>query len=143
MKEKIGVWIDHRRAWVVTPAGKKGKETTTVQVESGLEEHAHIAKGLRSNILPGSMDKTSEDNHQRNMQEHLATYYDQVIEKMSDAKSIVIFGPGQAKIELKKRIRTQRPTWNTPDVEPADKMTSQEIAELVNNYKPCKTMTAE
>ncbi|MBU1109875.1 MAG: hypothetical protein KKB51_24555, partial [Candidatus Riflebacteria bacterium] len=67
MKEKIGVWIDHRKAWIVIPSGKRGVEPTTVQVESGIEEHAHIAKGLRSNITPGSKDRASEDNHQRNV----------------------------------------------------------------------------
>ncbi|MBU1109643.1 MAG: hypothetical protein KKB51_23380, partial [Candidatus Riflebacteria bacterium] len=63
-------------------------------------------------------------------------------ENMSDAKAILIFGPGQAKNELKNRIKTERPTWNTPDIEPADKMTSQEIVERLLNYRPYKAMAA-
>lgn len=142
MKKKIGVWIDHRRAWIAIPTGKKGVKATTIQVESDIDEHAHISKGLRSNITPGSMDRTSEDNHQRNIQTHLAKYYDQVIANMCDAEAILIFGPGQAKIELKNRIKAERPTWNTPDIEPADKMTSQEIIERLLKYEHVKTMVA-
>lgn len=142
MKEKIGVWIDHRKAWIVVPAGKRRENTTVVQVESGIEEHAHIARGVRTNITPGSLDKASEDKHQRNIQEQLARYYDRVIDNMCEARSILIFGPGPAKVELKNRIRSQKSTWNTPEIEPADKMTSQEIVERMLQYQPYKTMTA-
>ena len=142
MKEKIGVWIDHRKAWIVIPAGKRREGTTTVQVESGVEEHTHVARGIRTNITPGSMDKASEDNHQRNIQQLLAKYYDKVIENMCGAKAILIFGPGMAKVELKNRIKSERPNWNTPEIEPADRMTSQEIVERMLNYEPGKTMSA-
>lgn len=142
MKEKIGVWIDHRKAWIVVPAGKRRENTTVVQVESGIEEHTHIARGVRTAITPGSMDKTSEDKHQRNIQEQLARYYDRVIDNMCEARSILIFGPGPAKVELKNRIRSQKSTWNTPEIEPADRMTSQEIVERMLQYQPNKAMTA-
>jgi stalled ribosome rescue protein Dom34 len=142
MKEKIGVWIDHRKAWIVVPSGKRRENATTVQVESGIEDHTHIAKGVRTDITPGSMDKPSEDKHQRNIQEQLARYYDRVIDNMCEARSILVFGPGQAKVELKNRIKSQRPTWNTPEIEPADRMTSQEIVERMLQHQPYKTMTA-
>ncbi len=142
MKERIGVWIDHRKAWIVVPGSRKGGDYTVAQVESGIEEHTHIARGVRTDITPGSMDRVSEDNHQRNIQEQLTRYYDRVIENMTEAKYILVFGPGQAKIELKNCIRSQRPTWSTPEVEPADRMTSQEVVARVMQYQPYKTMTA-
>ncbi|NLF95425.1 MAG: hypothetical protein GX569_01730 [Candidatus Riflebacteria bacterium] len=142
MKEKIGVWIDHRKAWIVIPAGKKGVNSSIMQIESGIEDHTHIAKGMRTDITPGSNDRTSEDNHQRNIQEQLARYYDRVIGNMTEAQYILIFGPGQAKVELKNRIKSQKPTWSTPEVEPADRMTSQEIVARIMQYQPYKTMTA-
>ena len=143
MKEKIGVWIDHRRAWIIVPAAKKRMKATVIQVESDIEEHTHVASGLRSEITPGSMDRMAEDNHQRNIQQHLHRYYDQVIEKMVEAKNMVIFGPGLAKVELKNRMKELRPSWRIPEVEPAEKMTQTQIVTWVKNYKPVKVMAAE
>ncbi|MFZ5949723.1 MAG: hypothetical protein ACOYXC_03395 [Candidatus Rifleibacteriota bacterium] len=141
MKEKIGIWIDHRRAWIIIPAAKRTK-ATVIQVESGIEEHTHMASGLRSDITPGSMDRMAEDNHQRNIQQHLHKFYDQVVGKMIEAKTIVIFGPGQAKVELKNRLADLRPGWNNAEVRPAEKMTQTQIVNWVKNYQPEKVMTA-
>jgi len=39
---------------------------------------------------------------------HLANYYDEVIACIGDAETILIFGPGEAKGELKKRMERDK-----------------------------------
>ena len=39
---------------------------------------------------------------------HLANYYDELIACIGDAETILIFGPGEAKRELKKRMNIDK-----------------------------------
>lgn len=136
MKREIGVWVDHRKAIIAVP--RKGQNP--LHVESDLEEHTLISRGLSANISGGSRDRVEEDGYQRNVQEHLARYYDKVIANIGEADSILLFGPGEAKVELKKRIEMAKPAWHVVKVEPADKMTDHEIVDKVFQYFSRQTM---
>jgi hypothetical protein len=46
----------------------------------------------------------ADDLRQRELTGDLNVYYDEVISCIRDAESILIFGPGEAKGELKKRL---------------------------------------
>jgi len=59
---------------------------------------------------------------------HLNAYYDQVISIIRDADFIQIFGPGEAKGELEKRLEHKGLKANVLAVETADKMTDRQIA---------------
>jgi stalled ribosome rescue protein Dom34 len=45
-----------------------------------------------------------DDSYQRKFTGHLHIYYDAVIASISNAESILIFGPGEAKGDLKKHL---------------------------------------
>jgi hypothetical protein len=139
MKKGIGIWVDHRKAVIVSPV----KPTPKLwRVDSDIEDHTKISKGWRPNMASGSMDFVAEDHHQRNIQDHLNKYYDEVINSMGEPEQILIFGPGPAKVELKKRLESMRPEWPEPVIEPADRMTENEIIQKVKEYYKPKTMTA-
>jgi len=46
----------------------------------------------------------ADDSRQRTFTGHLNIYYDAVMACIGDAESILTFGPGEAKAELKKRV---------------------------------------
>jgi hypothetical protein len=46
----------------------------------------------------------ADDSRQRTFTENLNIYYDAVIASIRNAESILIFGPGEAKGELKQRL---------------------------------------
>src|SRR5213080_532598 len=101
MRAKVGLWIDHRKAIVVTVTDK-GEEI--VLVISAVEK-----QGRRSGDSPlkGPYEQQqvpADDRRQRTFTGHLTVYYDAVIASIRDAESILIFGPGEAKDELKKRL---------------------------------------
>ena len=60
-------------------------------------------------------------------------YYDEVIAAIRDAESILIFGPGEAKGELKRRLETDI-GGRIIAVETVDKMTDRQIAAKVREY---------
>jgi hypothetical protein len=62
---------------------------------------------------------------------HLANYYDEVIVCIGDAETILIFGPGEAKVELKKRMERDKIGIRIVTMETADKMTEPQIVAKV------------
>ena len=124
MKRKIGLWIDHRKA-VIVIVTSKGEETKII--ESNMEKHVRFSGGSSE---PGQ----AEDVRDRQFNNDLNIYYDDVIAFIGDAKSILIFGPGEAKKELKKRMEGEEPKERIVDIETVDKMTDRQIAAKVRDH---------
>lgn len=131
MKTKAGLWIDHRKASIVTIT-ENGDE---MELEiSRAEKHVRrpgdspLKKCYESEQIP------AEDICQRIITTHLNHYYDAVIASICEAESILIFGPGEAKGELKKRFETKKIEGRIAAVETADKMTKSQIAAKVRQY---------
>ena len=61
-------------------------------------------------------------------------YYDEVIAVIRDAESVLLFGPGEAKGELKKRLEKDKLGGQIIAVETVDKMTDRQIAAKVREY---------
>jgi hypothetical protein len=121
MKKDIGLWIDHRKAVIVivSDTGEEIKEIT-----SHMDKHVRFSSG-------GSEDGSSEDVRDRQFNNQLDNYYDVVIDVISDGDSIQIFGPGEAKGELQKRLEGKGLGGRILSVETVDKMTDRQIAAKV------------
>jgi hypothetical protein len=65
---------------------------------------------------------------------HLNAYYDQVIAEIRGAESIHIFGPGEAKGELEKRLEHEGLKERVLAIETVDKMTDRQIAAKVREH---------
>lgn len=133
MKKGTGLWIDHDKAIVVKVADKNKNEDT---------EHitSDVEKQLRrtgDSILKGKFESRlvqADDSQQKALTGHLNIYYDEIIEFIRDAESIFIFGPGEAKGELKKRMEEKNLGALISDVETADSMTDNQIEAKVREY---------
>lgn len=125
MTKRVGLWIDHRETVLVTLTD--GEEATK-RMESGMEKHTRFSGGSRSEQGGG------EDQQDRRFTGHLNSYYDEVIESLRDAESILIFGPGEAKGELEKRLLSQGLGGRVVGIETVDKMTERQIAAKVRQY---------
>lgn len=95
-------------------------------------------KLIRSNIEKKSRQSgvsvPADDIIQRVFAEHLNTYYDEVILCLRDASSIFLFGPGEAKGELEKRIQKDKLRDHVVGVETVDKMTNPQIVAKVKEH---------
>jgi hypothetical protein len=131
MKAKVGLWIDHRKAIVVTVADK-GEETGLVI--SAIEKQARRSQSSRHMGRYEPQQVPADDSRQKAFTGHLNIYYDAVIASIRDAESILIFGPGEAKGELKKRLERIDLSGRIVSVETVDKMTNRQIAAKVRRY---------
>jgi len=125
MKKEIGLWIDHRKAVIVTitDAGEEIKKIT-----SNMEKHVRFTSGN------GSEDGSSEDVRDRQFGNRLNSYYGEVLAIVRDASSIQIFGPGEAKGELEKRLEQAGLKEKIFAIETMDNMTDNQIAAKVRDF---------
>ena len=120
MKKQVGLWIDHRETVMVTVAGNDEEIT---RLASNMEKHVRFS---------GEAEQaTAEDMRDHKFSGHLSKYYDQVIASIGDAESILIFGPGEAKGELEKRLEHKGLGGRIVAIETVDKMTDHQIAAKV------------
>ena len=138
MKKQIGLWIDHKKAVIVLI--KNGKEEIR-QIQSNLERHPHIKGGTRAKTPFGAQYFTAETQTDRRFKEHLNKYYQQVISAIGSAASLFVFGSGEAKHELGKRLREKGQVKNI-QIEAAGKMTERQVAAKVRAYFKNKEQTA-
>jgi hypothetical protein len=131
MKRKVGLWIDHRKAVIVFLAGE---EEEMKLVRSNAEKQIRRAAGSRSGGPFESQAVPSDGRQQRKSTAHLNTYYSEVISCIRDAESILIFGPGEAKGELKKCLKREKLSGRIVGVETIDEMTDHQIAVKVRQY---------
>jgi stalled ribosome rescue protein Dom34 len=131
MKTTKGVWIDHRKAVIVTVIGKK---VEIKEVLSHVEKQPGRIEGARSTTPYEAQLVQADDSQQRGLTGHLDKYYEEVISHLRDAEEILIFGPGEAKGELAKRIHRDNMSERIARIETADKMTVPQIAMEVRAY---------
>jgi len=128
VKTQVGLWIDHRKAVIVVVADKG---EVTIQIKSNVEKQLRPYGGLRSKTQYGPQQSPSDDMRETVFMGHLGIYYDKVISCIRDAQAIHIFGPGEAKGELIKRLERNKLGGRIVGVATADKMTDRQIAAKV------------
>jgi stalled ribosome rescue protein Dom34 len=133
MKTSAGLWIDHREA-VIVFISAKGEETKVIK--SNVEKQQGRFDGVRSTESYEALQVPADDRQQNSFTGHLNNYYDEVAEAIRDAGSILIFGPGEAKGELKKRIEKYKPSESIVAVETMGRMTDRQIAAKAREYFP-------
>ena len=124
MKREVGLWIDHRQA-VIVILTDEGEETRLIKSNTKKLTRFHGASDQES---------SAEDMRDRQYADHLSQYYDGVIACIRDAESIQIFGPGEAKGELEKRLKSKGLGGHIVCIETVDKMTDRQIAAKVRQH---------
>jgi len=123
MNQKVGIWIDHKRA-VIVSASADG--VTTKILESEVGGHPRYS---------GQQDGGGEKKYEERHDQGLDRYYDDVISQLERPEAFLIFGPGEAKLELKERLsRTKAFSGRTVDVETSDKLTDPQIVAKVKAH---------
>jgi hypothetical protein len=120
MTSEVGVWIDHRKAVIAIIAGKTEEIR---QVTSNMDKHVRYSGAAQ--------EDSAEDQRDRRFTGHLNKYYDDVIAHIRGAESILILGPGEAKIELEERLGHAALGGRVVGIETVDKMSDRQIAATV------------
>lgn len=126
MKKQIGLWIDRREAVIVVLTDKDEKIT---RIRSDAEKQARFPGGSRKDGL-----QKTEAVRGKRLEQDLGKYFDEIIAYIREAEWIQIFGPGEAKGELAKRLEVGGLKARIVEMETMDKMTDNQIAAKVREY---------
>ena len=131
MKTKAGLWIDHRQAIVVIVSAT-GEEIKQISSQAEKQLRRTGSTPLQGNFEAQKVP--ADAKQQRIYSAQLNTFYDEVIDCIRDAESILILGPGVAKDELKARLEEKNLGDRVTSVETADNMTDPQIAAKVRQH---------
>ncbi len=130
MAKQIGIWIDHKRAVILT-VSEKGEVMR--KIESGIE-HLRLRGVPRSRAPYSAQYQKGDDQFDKQYYGHLNKYYESVLALVRGADEILIFGPGEAKKELKKRLDREKACPSVKGIFPADKLTDRQFAAKVRSH---------
>jgi hypothetical protein len=123
MSHDVGVWIDHKKAVIVSIAAG---HVTTRTLESDVGPHPHY-----SGSQEGGGEKKYEERHNLRLDQ----YYDEVISQIGQPDALLLFGPGEAKLQLKDRLgRSHASSERIVAVESTDKLTDPQIVAKVKEH---------
>jgi hypothetical protein len=131
MKTSAGLWIDHREAVIVLVSDKWQR---TSRVKSRVEKQLRRTGRSPSRAPFEAHLVPADDSREREYSGHLANYYDEVISCLRPAKAILLFGPGEAKGELRKRLERNKLEVRITSCETSDKMTERQILQKVRRH---------
>ena len=130
MNKKVGLWLDFNKAVIITYTDN-GEEIK--RITSSMEHYERFSGSIPGDGLP-------EDIRDRRFWNHLSAYYDKVVALIHDANVIQIFGPGEAKHELKKRLELEGLVGQMVSVDNADKLSDLQIATRVRARFPARSL---
>lgn len=123
MNHNVGIWIDHKRAVIVWESGG-GLDTRTL--ESDFNAHPRYSSEQHDG---------GEKKYEQRHGEQLDRYYDDVIGQLGQPETLLIFGPGEAKLQLKARLARSKVLSLCPvEIETTDKLTDPQILAKVRDY---------
>jgi hypothetical protein len=131
MSSKAGVWIDHRQS-VIVMLTANGEHIS--HIVSNVEKHLERGGDSPLNGAYESRQVPADDSRQRGLTGELNIYYDTVIAALRDCESVLLFGPGEAKGELHKRLLRGKLGSKVAAVETEDKMTNPQIIAKVRAH---------
>jgi hypothetical protein len=131
MNTNVGLWIDRRKAIVVTVTDQ-GENTRSIRLRA--ERQPYHSGGSPLEEAYDKPQVPAHDSRQRALKAHLNIYYGAVIASIRQAESVLIFGAGEAVRELRNRLKRANLSGRIVGMETADKMTDHQIAARVRQY---------
>jgi hypothetical protein len=129
MRREVGLWIDLHKTVIVTVIDEHEEIR---EIRSNDNKHMKPAV-IKSKVLEENSE--IKNNDAKKQKEHnFSGYYDGIVSMLHNADLIWIFGPGEAKIELKKRLDRADLGGRIVSVEAVNKMTDRQIVAKVRQH---------
>ncbi|MGD2268783.1 MAG: hypothetical protein PVI06_00170 [Desulfobacterales bacterium] len=142
MKKFVGIWVDHKKAYIVTIARaehrheKQQEAETITRIVSDVERRVRLSGGSRTRKTPWGPQEVAVDGKMEDRRkQQLKKYYRELIKTVQQVDRVVIMGPGEAKKELKKEIeKSKELAQKILKVETQDKMTEGQMIARVRSF---------
>jgi len=132
MNDKVGIWIDHRKAVIVSASADR---VTAKTLESEIGPHSRYSGRAGSSRPEGPQNEEGEKRYEERYRQQLDRYYDEVISQLGQPDALLIFGPGEAKLQLGERLnRSKALSERVVGIETTDKLTDQQIVAKVKAH---------
>ena len=105
MKKQTGVWIDGSKAIIISI---QNKTVTTVEHSSGIENHIYHRDEDDEGAMMGSHHLNYERKFEERKKVETEQFLDKVINELRTSDEIIIMGPSEMKIHLKKKIEQNK-----------------------------------
>ena len=130
MANRVGLWIDHQLA-VIVFLSEQGE--IVKKIESGAK-HIEYRGAQRSKVAYSAQYSQGDNQLDNQFTQQLHKFYEKVKLELREAEHILIFGPAEAKSELKRLVEQDKSLHGEVRVEAADRMTDRQIAARVRKY---------
>jgi hypothetical protein len=135
MKKFVGIWMDHKKAYVVTIARaeheheKEQEAETITRIVSDVERFVRLSGGSRTRKTPwGPQEVAVDSKMEKRRKQQLKKYYQELIKTIQRADRTLIMGPGEAKKGLKTEIeKSKKLAQKIAKVETQDKMSEGQM----------------
>ena len=127
--KKVGIWIDHRRAVIVTI--DHGKENILI-MESDVDGKTKPSGRAGAGHPGATQAPVNEHRLEEKYRLHVVHFYKDVIKAIGKPDQLLVMGPAQAKREFADEWEKVGDLRNVPvKIETADKMTDPQVAAKV------------
>ena len=130
MPRNVGIWIDHTKAVIVFVSADR---VTAKTVESDVGPHARYSGRAPYPTPGGPKAGRGEKKYEARYGQHLDRYYDEVISQLGQPEALLIFGPGEAKLQLKERLSRSKEQPSV-EIETTDELTEPQIVAKVKDH---------
>lgn len=123
----LGIWMDHSTAHLIDPQAEENNRT--------------ITSDFTSETKTETLNRSESTMHNKEQQMNWA-YYKKIAVQVLKYYRVLLFGPTNAKVELRNYLEKDLHFKDVKiDVEPADKMTTNEQRAFVTNHFKNKKTT--
>ena len=134
MEKQVGIWIDSKKAIIVSLDGQKEEKIT--EIDSEVENSVYHNKEGNKGTFSGSHHGDSETKFDNRKKEEMNYYLKSVMNYIKKSDYLYIFGPGETKTKLEQKIHDDKSLGKTnlKAVETSDNMTLNEIVAKVRDF---------
>ena len=134
MEKQVGIWIDSKKAIIVSLDGQKEEKIT--EIDSEVENSVYHNKEGNKGTFSGSHHGDSETKFDNRKKEEMNYYLKSVMNYIKKSDYLYIFGPGETKTKLEQKIHDDKSLEkiNLKAVETSDNMTLNEIVAKVKDF---------
>jgi hypothetical protein len=132
MNHNVGIWIDHKKAVIVFASADR---VTVKTLKSEVGPHARYSGRAGYPTPDGPQEGGGEKSYEKRYDQHLDRYFDEVISQLGQPEALLIFGPGEAKLQLRERLsRSKALSECVIGTETSDKLTDPQIVAKVKEH---------
>ena len=132
METKVGIWIDSAKAIIIQL--KEGQHTLK-EIASQVENRVQHEKEGDKGTFMGKQHVSDEKKFDRRKEQQLERFFEKVLSSIKGVGQLYVFGPGETKTKLAKKITEANELANTlKKVETADSMTQNQVIAQVKAF---------